>query len=110
MDSRRALDILGLMRLEDGSRWAETAADFQKANAAAILDTTGPQQHWIELPRGGRKTTDIAGLMLAILLEQAPPMARLYVGASDQEQAQELIDAARGLAAPMTGVRGRVPR
>ena len=49
------------------------------------------------MPRGARKTTDLAGIQLAALYAQAPPMARLYVGASDEEQAQELIDAALGL-------------
>jgi hypothetical protein len=86
------------MVLEDGERWGETAAAFQWENARAILDTASPlQQHWIELPRGARKTTDLAGIQLAALYAQAPPMARLYVGASDEEQAQELIDAALGL-------------
>ena len=55
------------------------------------------RQHWIELPRGARKTTDLAGIQLAALYVQVPPMARLYVGASDEDQAQELIDAALGL-------------
>ena len=93
-----ALDVLSLMVLEDGSRWGQTAADFQWANARAILDIAGDlRQHWIELPRGARKTTDLAGMQLAALYAQAPAMARLYVGASDEEQAQELIDAALGL-------------
>jgi len=38
-------------------------------------------------------------MLLAILYAQAPPMARLYVDASDEDQAQELIDAAAGLIA-----------
>jgi hypothetical protein len=93
-----ALDVLSLMVLEDGRRWGQTAAEFQWANARAILDMAGGvRQHWIELPRGARKTTDLAGMQLAALYAQAPPMARLYVGASDEEQAQELIDAALGL-------------
>ena len=95
---QKALDVLSLMVLEDGKRWGETAAPFQWANARAILDmASDPRQHWIELPRGARKTTDLAGIQLAALYAQAPPMARLYVGASDEEQAQELIDAALGL-------------
>lgn len=96
--AQKALDVLSLMVLEDGSRWGQTAAPFQWANARAILDPDAePRQTWIELPRGARKTTDLAGIHLALLWAQAPPMARLYVGASDEEQAQELIDAALGL-------------
>ena len=95
---QKALDVLSLMVLEDGRRWGETAADFQWADARAILNMDSEvRQFWIELPRGARKTTDMAGIQLAALYAQAPPMARLYVGASDEEQAQELIDAALGL-------------
>lgn len=97
-EGRKALDVLSLMTLEDGKRWGETAADFQWGNARAILDVDADvRQHWIELPRGARKTTDLAGIQLAALYTQAPAMGRLYVGASDKEQAQELIDAAVGL-------------
>lgn len=96
--AQTALDVLSLMVLEDGRRWGETAADYQWTNAKAILAPDAePRQHWIELPRGARKTTDLAGMLLALLYAQAPPMARLYVGASDEEQAAELIDAASGL-------------
>jgi hypothetical protein len=96
--AQKALDILALMTLETGERWGSTAADYQWRHARAILDPDSEvRQWWIELPRGARKTTDLAGLMLAILYVQAPPMARLYVGASDEEQAAELIDAANGL-------------
>lgn len=95
--ARKALDIVSLARLENGERWGNTAAQFQKDNAATILNTSGPLQTWIEAPRGARKTTDIAAILLAILTAQAPPMSRSYVGASDLEQAQELIDAARGI-------------
>jgi hypothetical protein len=95
---QKALDVLSLMVLEDGRRWGETAAGFQWSNARHILDMASEvRQHWIELPRGARKTTDLAGIQLAALYAQAPAMARLYVGASDEEQAQELIDAASGL-------------
>ena len=96
--AQNAMDIVSIMRLENGERWGDTAAPFQRDNAAAILSTTGPLQTWIEAPRGARKTTDIAALSLAVLTAQAPPMSRSYIGASDEDQAAELIDAARGLA------------
>jgi hypothetical protein len=96
--AQTALDIMTLLVLEDGKRWGETAADYQWQHAGAILDPGAePRQTWIELPRGARKTTDLAGLMLAVLYAQAPAMARIYVGASDLDQARELIDAASGL-------------
>lgn len=95
---QRAMDAMDLMVLEDGRRWGDTAVTYQRENAAAILDQCSQvRQHWVELPRGARKTTDLAGLLLVILLLQAPAMARVFVGASDVEQAAELIDAAEGL-------------
>jgi hypothetical protein len=95
------------MVLETGERWGATAADYQRHHARAILGPDSEvRQFWIELPRGARKTTDLAGLMLAILYVQAPPMARLYVGASDEEQAAELIDAANGLIARTPELEG----
>jgi hypothetical protein len=48
---------------------------------------------------GGRKTTDLAGVLIALLATQAPPLSRSYVGASDLDQATELVDAASGLIA-----------
>jgi phage terminase large subunit-like protein len=100
MQSQRdaAYAVLSGLRLESGHSWGATAAPFQKANAMAILDVDSPvRQHWLTLPRGARKSTDLAGILLAILATQAPPLARCYVGASDEDQAAELIDAARGL-------------
>ena len=74
--TQRAIDVLSLMVLEDGRRWGESAADFQIENARRILDIAAPvRQHWIELPRGARKTTDLAGIQLAALYAQAPAMA-----------------------------------
>jgi hypothetical protein len=96
----RTLDLLGGMVLEDGSLWGESAAGFQVEDAEAVADpASGVTQHLLTRPRGGRKSTDVAALTLALLAEQAPPMARAYCGAADLEQAQEIIDAADGLIA-----------
>jgi hypothetical protein len=78
---QRALDVLSLMTLEDGRRWGETASGFQWANARAILEMASEvRQHWIELPRGARETTDLAGIQLARPVRPGP------VGASDEER------------------------
>lgn len=62
-----ALDVVGLMRLEDG-RMCSAALDYQRVNATAILDVDDPvRQTWIEAARGTRKTTDLAAVLLAIL-------------------------------------------
>jgi hypothetical protein len=95
-----AYGVLTGLRLESGQTWGDTAAAFQRDNALAILDLDAEvKQHWLTLPRGARKTTDLAGILLAVLAVQAPAMARCYVGASDVDQARELVDAASGLIA-----------
>lgn len=106
--TQRAMDALSLMVLEDGRRWGDTAQEYQRRNAVSILDQDSDvKQHWIELPRGARKSTDLAGILLVILLLQAPAMGRIYIGASDVEQAQELIDAAHGLVSRTPELSGR---
>jgi hypothetical protein len=95
-----AFAVLRSLRLEDGRTWGETAVEYQRRHALSILDTGDPvRQTWLTLPRGGRKTTDLAGILIAVLAVQAPAMSRSYVGASDADQARELIDAAAGLIA-----------
>jgi hypothetical protein len=92
-----ALDLLGAMTLDTGSTWADAAADFQRADAAAIFDRSGPQWHYLVRPRGGSKTTDTAGIALAWLATEAPAGARAYVVAADEDQSALLIDSASGL-------------
>jgi hypothetical protein len=91
------LDLLGALQLESGGTWGDVAADFQVADARAIFDVTGPRWHFVSRPRGGSKTTDVAGVALSWLAVEAPAGARGYVIAVDADQAALLIDAAAGL-------------
>jgi phage terminase large subunit-like protein len=94
----QAFETLSALRLEDDRQWIEAATDWQIADALAVLDPDAPQRnHYLSRPRGGSKTTDLAGIGIAWLLDQAPPGARGYVIASDLEQGAELVMAARGL-------------
>lgn len=97
-----ALDVMHGLVLEDGRRWGEAAIEWQRADAAAILDVTGARRHFVTRPRGGSKTTDLAGVIIAVLLVQAPPASRSYAFASDREQAGLLLDA-------VAGFRSRTP-
>lgn len=96
--SEAALDLLYALRLEDGRCWGEIASDFQKEDAAAILlnERPNPTWHFLTRPRGGSKTTDIAGISLAWLAVDAAPLANGHVIAAKAEQAAILIDAIRG--------------
>jgi len=92
-----AMDLLAALVLEDGTRWGDVAADFQIEDAEAILSDDGPVWHLITRPRGGSKTTDLAGVALCWLATTARPGARGYVFASSKDQAALLLDAASGL-------------
>ena len=92
-----ALGTLASLVLEDGSPWGEVAVQRQLDDARAILDLTGPRKHFLTRPRSGSKTTDLAGIAIAVLVDQAPSAARCYVVAADRDQAALLIDAADGL-------------
>lgn len=108
-DALTPLGVLSAMRLESGQTWgAVAAADFQLADAAAIFDPCGPRWHFLTRPRGGSKTTDVAGVALAWLATEAPAGARGYVVAVDSDQAALLVDAAAGLADRTPALRSAV--
>jgi hypothetical protein len=92
-----SLDLLAALVLEDGQRWGDIAADFQWDDCAAIFTDDGPLWHFLTRPRGGSKTTDLAGVALVWLAIDARPGARGYVFASSKDQASLLLDAASGL-------------
>ena len=80
----------------DGGAWGETAADFQRRDAAAVLDPDGPPFTWCGRPRGGRKTADAAGIAVALHLTVAPRGATSYCVAADAAQAGLVLDSVRG--------------
>ncbi len=99
--SARSLDPLAVLcglRLESGQTWGSVAHRFQLDDAHEILDQSGPRRHVVLRGRGMSKTTDVAGLALALLLAEAPPLSKSYVFAADGEQAALTMDALRGLA------------
>lgn len=95
--------VLGLVT-EDGPRWGEVATDWQRADAAAVLDLDGPRSHFVTRPRGASKTTDLAAVAIAALLEQAPPASRSYWVAVDADQADLGMDAMRGFISRTPGL------
>lgn len=91
-----ALGIVGGLVLEDGRRWGEAAEPWQSADARAVLDLAGPRRHFWTRPRGASKTSDAAGVAIAVLLEQAPRGSRSYVLAADREQGGLVVDSVQG--------------
>jgi hypothetical protein len=103
-------DALGLflgLVLEDGRRMGEAAAPFQVADAKAVLDqNSSTPMNFLTRPRGGSKTSDLAGLNIAVLLAQAPERSRLYGLAADEKQGRLLIDSAAGFVSRTPELRG----
>lgn len=106
MTEESGLDIMYALVLEDGKRWGEVATDWQIADVEAVFAEAGPNKHFLTRPRGGSKTTDIAGVAVSWLAADAPPRSRSYVVASNTDQAAILIDAAAGLIARTPELEG----
>ena len=105
-----AVDLLAGLLLEDGRAWGEVAAPFQWQDATAILDPgpNDPLLHFVTRPRGGSKTTDLAGVALAALVDQVPPGGRVFIVATDRDQARLDVDAIDGFVRRTPGLSGAV--
>jgi hypothetical protein len=103
-----AVTLLAGLVLEDGRRWGEVATHWQWSDAEAILDPGehGPRLHFLTRPRSGSKTTDLAGIVLAALIELIPPGGRAYAVAADKDQARLLMDALAGFVQRTPGLAG----
>jgi hypothetical protein len=93
-----ALDLLAGLVLENGRRWAAAAEAIQWVDARAILEPGDIPYHFLTRARGRSKTTDLAGMTLAVMLTQAGPGDRLYATAADKAQGGLLINSMRGFA------------
>jgi phage terminase large subunit-like protein len=104
-DINGALEFLASLVLEGGRRWGEAASVWQWQDARLILSLdTAVRNHFLTRPRGGSKTTDLAGICLAVMLYQAPAAARTYALAVDRDQGRLLIDSMSGFARRTPGV------
>jgi phage terminase large subunit-like protein len=101
-----ALDVLHGLVLDDDRRWGEAAVSWQREDARAVLEPGEgePRLHWLGRPKGGSKSTDLAGMCIAWLIEQAGPLADGYAVAADKDQANRLLDKARGFIARTSGL------
>lgn len=101
-----ALDLLHGLVLDDGRRWGEVAVDWQRADARAVLAPAKgePRLHWLGRPKGGSKTTDLAGMSSVWLVDQAQPLQEGFAVAADRDQANRLLDRARGIIARTSGL------
>ncbi len=90
-----ALDVMAALVLEDGRLWGNAAFGFQWEDTKAILDDTAPPYQFLTRARGASKTTDLAGVAIAMLLT-LPDRSRLHWLAADRDQGALAIDAIGG--------------
>ena len=70
------LGLLASLVLENGVRWGVAATPWQWQDGRAICDpNTATPYHYLTRPRSTSKTTDLAAIVLAQLIAQAPPGA-----------------------------------
>lgn len=109
--STSTLDPLALMAglvLETGSTWGEVAYPWQREDAEAIARSEDVRRHYLLRGRGMSKTSDMAALVLALLLAEAPARARCHVYAVDGDQAAIFADTLAGLVGRTPGLSGAV--
>lgn len=104
-----AMELMAAMVLEDG-RWGEVAAPFQIDDARAVLEPEpgAARLNWLSRGKGTSKTTDVSAMTLAWLVAQSAALDEGYVIASDEEQANRLLNRARALIVRTPGLRGVV--
>jgi phage terminase large subunit-like protein len=93
------LDLLAGLVLEDGRRWGDAAVPVQWDDARAVLSPAGEPYHFLTRARGFAKTSDLAGIAVAVMLAQLPTGSRLYGLAADRDQGRLLVDSVGGYAA-----------
>jgi hypothetical protein len=96
------MDLMSALVLDDeGTLWGDIATDWQKSDAESILRATDPDDvrlFFLTRPRNGSKTTDLAGVLIVVMLTQAPRRSTSHAYARDQDQAGILLDEFRALA------------
>lgn len=92
-----ALDLLAGLVLPDGRRWGDAAESWQWKDARELLDPVSATPYsFMTRGRGGSKTSDLGGVVVAAMLAQAPPAARLFGLAADRDQGRLLVEAIGG--------------
>lgn len=101
-----ARNVLASLRLEDGRRWIDAAAEFQLADALAVLEGRRPY-HFLTRARGASKTTDLAAVALALLLSADDARRSYWLGA-DADQGTLALDSIAGFVARTPALASRV--
>ena len=99
------LNLVSLLVLDNGKRWGEVAQSWQWADVCEILDEASVRYHMLVRARGSSKTTDLAAVLIAVILTRMPDGARLYVLAADRDQGKLVLSAMRGFIVRTPGLK-----
>jgi hypothetical protein len=100
-----SIALLSRLVLEDGRAWGQIAEDLQWEDALAILNPESATPfHFLTRARGRSKTTDLAAIVLVVMLTQSRPGDQLYALAADRAQGGLLIDSIRGFITRTAGL------
>jgi len=103
-----SIDLLWRLVIDnDGRRWGDVAHSVQWDDALAVLNPRSTSRyHFLTRARGWSKTTDLAAIVLVIMLTQAHPGDRLDVVAADRDQGALLINAINKFVVRTPGLAG----
>jgi len=101
---REAKALLAALVLEDGRRIGDVWESWQWALAMWAFDERARPNRWESRPRGGSKSTDIAGISMVAMLTTLAGGSQLDVYAVDRDQARLIVDWARGIVARSPGL------
>ena len=96
---REAKALLAALVLEDDRRWGDLAEPWQWRLAEWAFDERARPNRWESRPRGGSKSTDIAGICMVAMVEIDPAGSRSYAIAVDRDQGRLISEAAAGFVA-----------
>ena len=96
---REAKALLAALVLEDGRLWGDVAEPWQWRTAEWAFDERARPNRWDTRPRGGSKSTDIAGVSMVAMLTTDPVGSRSYAIAVDKDQGRLIAEAAAGFVA-----------
>jgi len=96
---REAKALLAALVLEDERRWGDVATGWQWRLAEWAFDERARPNRWESRPRGGSKSTDIAGISMVAMLTTDPAGSRSYAIAVDKDQGRLIAEAAAGFVA-----------
>ena len=104
---KEAKALLAALVLEDGRLIGDVWEPWQWRLAEWVFDDRARPNRWESRPRGGSKSTDIAGICMVAMVELDPAGSRSYAIAVDRDQGRLISEAAAGFVARTPALASR---